>query len=89
MRIFNSILALVASGLFAIAGEPTDKPVLSFSLTATNQNFSHQLTSGLTLHVERDALGWEVGVFKGRSSDSLLYPLNEVVNVPISLKITI
>jgi hypothetical protein len=65
-----SILALFASGLLAFAGEP----VLSFSLTATNQSFSHQLTAGLALRVERDAVGWEVGVFEGQSTDSLLYP---------------
>ena len=74
MRTFISILALLVSGLFAIAGEPATKPVLSFSLTATNQSFSHQLASGLTLRVERDELGWEVGVFEGHSTDSLLYP---------------
>lgn len=74
MRTFVSILALLVSGLFAIAGEPATKPVLSFSLTATNQSFSHQLASGLTLRVERDVLGWEAGIFKGRSTDNLLYP---------------
>jgi hypothetical protein len=74
MRTFNFILVLFVSGLLAFADEPTDKPVLSFSLTATNQSFSHQLTSGLMLRVEHDALGWEVGVFQGDSEDSLLYP---------------
>jgi hypothetical protein len=74
VRAFTSILALLASGLFALAGESAIKPILSFSLTATNQNFSHRLALGLTLRVERDVLGWEVGVFKGRSTDSLLYP---------------
>ena len=74
MRSLISILALFASSLFAIAEESASKPVLSFSLTATNQSFSHRLVSGLTLRVERDESGWEVGVFTDHSTDSLLYP---------------
>jgi hypothetical protein len=74
MRTFVSTLALLVSGLFAIAGEPTTKPILSFSLTASNQSFSHRLGSGLTLRVERNDLGWEVGVFEGHSTNNLLYP---------------
>jgi hypothetical protein len=74
MSIFNFILAFFASGLIAFANESVNKPVLSFDLTATNQNFSYQLTPELTLRVERDELGWEVGVFKGDSTDNLLYP---------------
>jgi hypothetical protein len=74
MRTFNTILVLFAFGLLAFAGEPADKPVLSFSVTATNKSFSHQLTPELTLRVDRDGPVWEVGVFKGHSTDSLLYP---------------
>jgi|ERR1017187_4159718 hypothetical protein len=74
MRAFIFILGLLVSGLFAFAGEPAPKPVLSFRLTATNQSLSHRLASGLTLRVERDVLGWEAGVFEDKSTDDLLYP---------------
>jgi hypothetical protein len=74
MRAFVSILALFASGLLAAAEDSPAKPVLSFSLTATNQSFTHRLESGLTLRVERNELGWDVGVFQRHSTDNLLYP---------------
>jgi hypothetical protein len=74
MRTCMFILALFAPGWPLLARDPIGKPVLSFSLTATNQSFSRPLSSGLTLRVERDVLGWEVGVFKDHSADSLLYP---------------
>ena len=74
MRTFLSILALVALASAVLAGDSRDRPLLSFSLTATNQSFSYQFLSGLTLRVERDSSGWEVGVFKHDSEDNLLYP---------------
>jgi hypothetical protein len=74
MRALISILAIVASSLFAIGGESLTKPVLSFSLTATNHSFAHQVGSGLILRVERDELGWEAGVFRAHSTENLLYP---------------
>ena len=74
MRAFTFIITFLASGFLAVAGELTAKPVLEFSLTATNASFSHQLSSGLVLRAEREVLGWEVGVFQRDSTDSLLYP---------------
>ena len=74
MRIPFSIFVLLASGVLAVAGNSLSKPVLTFSLTATNRSFSQRLDSGLILRVERDELGWEVGVFQPHSTDSLLYP---------------
>jgi hypothetical protein len=74
MRAFVSILAFFTSGLVAAAGDHPIKPVLSFSLTATNRSFSHRLKSGLMLRVERNELGWDVGVFRDRRCDNLLYP---------------
>jgi hypothetical protein len=73
-RALFSILVLFISGLLAAAGDFPPMPVLAFSLTATNQNLSHRLGSGLILRVERDELGWEVGVYQHHSTDSLLYP---------------
>jgi len=74
MRALTFIITFLASVFLAAAGELTTKPVLEFSLTATNASFSHQLSSGLVLRAERDVLGWEVGVFQRDSTDSLLYP---------------
>jgi hypothetical protein len=74
MGAFIFIITLLASGFVAAAGEPSTKPVLAFSLTATNASFTHRLSSVLMLRAERDDLGWEVGVFQRHSTDSLLYP---------------
>ena len=52
----------------------TGKPLLVFSLTATNASFSHRLSKGMVLRAEGNAMGWDVGVFQGLSEDSLLYP---------------
>ena len=69
-----AILALVALALCAIGADAPSKPVLSFSLAATNDSFARAVGRGLTLRVERDQLGWEVGVFHQRSTENLLYP---------------
>ena len=74
MGAFVFVLAFCASGLFAAAGDHPVKPVLSFSLAAAKQSFSHRLESGLTLRVDLNELGWDIGVFRGRRSDNLLYP---------------
>ena len=74
MRTFIAILTLLISGICAVAGDSGTKPILSFSLTATNRSFTRSVGQGLTLRVERDVIGWEVGVFRKRSSDNLLYP---------------
>ena len=62
------------SGICASAADSGAKPVLSFRLTATNSSFARSVGHGLTLQVERDVLGWEVGVFRKGSTDNLLYP---------------
>ena len=74
MRTFIAILTLIAFGICAVAAAPASKPVLSFSLTATNNRFTRSVGQGLTLRVERDVLGWEVGIFRKGSTDNLLYP---------------
>lgn len=74
MRAFFSILALLASSSLVFAGDFAAKPLLAFSLAATNQSFSEKLGSGLVLRVERNEIGWEVGVFRHEHEDSLLYP---------------
>ena len=53
-------------GLAGAAGDFPPKPALAFSLTATNQSFSHRLGSGLILRVERDELGCEVECISSR-----------------------
>ena len=71
------LLAIITITLLSFGASASDsaaEPVLSFSLAATNQNFSRQLERGLSLRVERDSLGWEVGVFRDRSTENLLYP---------------
>ncbi len=71
---FLAVVAFVLSSFVALCADLSVKPVLSFSLAATNQNFTRHLERGLSLRVERDFLGWEVGVFRDRSTDNLLYP---------------
>ena len=74
MRAILATFTLIASGLCAVGAGSSSKPLLSFSLTATNGRFTRPIGQGLTLRVERDQLGWEVGVFLKGSSDNLLYP---------------
>ena len=74
LRMLLVVITLALTGFAALLAESPAKPVLSFSLMATNQTFSRQLEHDLSLRVERDALGWEVGVFRSRSTDNLLYP---------------
>src|SRR5262245_20606317 len=74
MRALFVAIMLMLACFVAVAGDLPTKPVLSFSLTATNENFSRLLEGDLSLRVERDALGWEVAVLRGSSTDNLLYP---------------
>ena len=74
MRTLVAIIILTLSNFAAYCADLHVEPVLSFSLTATNQSFSQMLEEGLWLRVERDELGWEAGVFRSRSTDNLLYP---------------
>lgn len=74
MRLAISILVLVGTCMFAEAGQARTRPILSFSLNATNEIFQKQIAANLKLCAKRDEMGWEVGVFKGRSTDNLLYP---------------
>jgi len=64
----------MVSGSCAVSAGSPSKLVLSFNLTATNSGFTGTIDQELTLRVERDVLGWEVGVFRKRSADNLLYP---------------
>jgi hypothetical protein len=74
MRSLFTIITLTLSTFVTSSAESAARPTLSFSLTATNQSFTRQLDGDLSLRVERDGLGWEVGVFRGHSTDNLLYP---------------
>lgn len=74
MHTLISVILFLGLGLVAAAGDQTAKPVVSFSLVATNYSFSYQLAPRLSLRVERDVCGWEVGVFKTGGKDNLLYP---------------
>lgn len=74
---FFLVLALSVSGIAAVAAEFSSKPALAFSLTATNCSFIHQLDFELILRIERNELGWEVGVYQRGSADSLLYPQHD------------
>lgn len=74
MRTLVFVITFLTSRLLATAGDPIPKLMLAFSLTATNTSFSNQLSSSLVMRAERDAFGWEVGVFRRHSTDSLLYP---------------
>jgi hypothetical protein len=74
MRALLATLTLIASGLCTVGAGSSSEPLLSFSLTATNGSFTRSIGQGLTLRVERDQLGWEVGVYQKSSSDNLLYP---------------
>jgi hypothetical protein len=71
MAMISAFLSLASSGV--VAGDPP-KPALSFSLTATDGNFVRTVGPGLRLCVDRDELGWEVGVYRRRGSDNLLLP---------------
>ena len=64
---------LIACSATSIASQP-DKPLLAFSAADQGQRFQAKLPNGLRVDVEKDELGWVVGVFKGKSQDSLLYP---------------
>ena len=57
-----------------LAATPPQQPLLTFSATDGRDRFETKLPHGLRLVVEKNELGWEVGVFKGKSRDSLLYP---------------
>lgn len=72
----NILTGMFTSAGYTIsaAGTSQSKPMLSFSLTATNASFSRQLSPDLLLRAERDVLGWEVGVFLRTNADNLLYP---------------
>ena len=74
MRTLLAIITLTLSNFAAYCADSNVEAVLSFSLTATNEGFSKRLEEGLWLRDERDELGWEVGVFRNRSPDNLLYP---------------
>jgi hypothetical protein len=74
MRALLATLTLIASGVCTVGAGSSSTPLLSFSLTATNGSFTRAIGQGLTLRVERDQIGWEVGVFQKGSSDNLLYP---------------
>jgi len=74
MRPVIALLILINLGSCAIAAEAAARPRLSFSLTATNGYFVRDIGEGFRLRVDRDELGWEVGVFKNRKGDNLLLP---------------
>ena len=74
MRAVIAILILVNFGGCALAAQAATKPALPFSLTATNGYFVRDIGEGLRLRVDRDELGWDVGVFKNRKGDNLLLP---------------
>lgn len=74
MRLLIAILALFSFESCMLAADAPSKPTLSFSLTATNGYFVRSVGQGLRLRVDRDALGWEVGVFKRGGHDNLLLP---------------
>ena len=68
-----SIPAIATLSITLLASQP-QKPLISFSTTDARENFQAKLPNGLKLVVEKNELGWVVGVFKGKSHDSLLYP---------------
>jgi len=74
MRPLIVILTLLGFGACALAAGAPEKLALSFSLTATNSCFVRDIGQGLRLRVDRDELGWEVGVFKRGKGDNLLMP---------------
>ena len=57
-----------------LAATQPQQPMLKFSTTDARDRFETNLPNGLRLVVEKNELGWEVSVFKGKSQDSLLYP---------------
>jgi hypothetical protein len=74
MRLLIAILALLSFGSCVLAVDAPAKPTLSFSLTATNGYFVRSVGHGFRLRVDRDELGWEVGVFRRGGHDNLLLP---------------
>jgi hypothetical protein len=74
MRLLIAILTLLSFGSRVLAADGPAEPTLSFSLTATNGCFVRSIGEGLRLRVDRDELGWEVGVFKRGGQDNLLLP---------------
>jgi hypothetical protein len=74
MRVVIAILILIIFGSCAIAAQAAAKPSLSFNLTATNGYFVRDIGPGLRLRVDRDDLGWEIGVFMRGKRDNLLLP---------------
>ena len=67
------IPAIATLSITLVASQP-EKPLISFSATDVRETIHAKLPNGLNLIVEKKELGWVVGVFKGKSHDSLLYP---------------
>ncbi len=67
------IPAIASQSITLVAPQP-EKPLVRFSATDVRERIQAKLPNGLKLVVEKNELGWVVGVFKGKSHDSLLYP---------------
>jgi len=65
--------AVISLAIPLAAAQP-DRLLMTFSIVDENPYFESRLPNGLRLTVEKDGLGWVVGVFRGKSTDSLLYP---------------
>ncbi len=74
MRVHYFIALFVVLALDASAARPKPKPVLTFSLTATNESFVVHPEPGFRLEVFGAASDWSVDVSRGNRRGWLLYP---------------
>ena len=69
------LIPLMATAVLSSQVKSVDHHVLSFGITDQMEKIDHSLPNGLHLSVTRvDSSGWDVGVFKGKGRNSLLYP---------------
>jgi hypothetical protein len=67
-------LSVIVGLSISLAAAQPDQPLFAFSSVDAHESFQAKLPNGLLVRIEKNELGWEVGVFKGKSQDSLLYP---------------
>lgn len=73
-RVCFPIALLISTACAVMGADSKVKPVLTFSLTATNQNFVVRPESDFRLEVFGNPTDWSVAVSRGNLRGWLLYP---------------